>query len=489
MSVHQRLPFAVLVVGLLCVPAARADKLSKENKQWLKGVSAIILPDEEKQYEDLKKSDRKEFEKIFWARRDPDLKTPANEFKQEYDVQCAEADQRFRVVGRPGCATDCGRVFVLLGEPDDVERTASEIRPGRRAPQVWTYLDREGFTFRDGKIEISFDDGCSLPRGTNFIQQLDRVAEAKIMNPNLGYKLKNDRIVKLVDQLPKPSPAQTLLETPREDFPLAAETDMILRNPDGAAYVAGLLKGSAAEMEVREVGGQKIVKLLVAAQGIDAEGKVAAGPEREATVEVAEDGSFIVSFGLTLRSGEHTVIAAAVDPKSGKGAAAKVPVKTPDYSSDGLTMSSLLVLQDIQETGGQQTDPADPLADFALTGLRLVPRFGNVFEKSDTITMLCAMYGGQLDPETGKPSLQVSFAFFRDGKVVARAEDQLYENQNPSHSVGPVPLTGFSPGTYEAQIKVKDEVADKEYVQDVSFEVKGETEAAAEPAPEAQPES
>jgi GWxTD domain-containing protein len=488
MSVHQRLPFAVLVVGLLCVPAARAEKLSKENKNWLKAVSAIILPDEEKQYEDLKKSDRKEFEKIFWARRDPDLGTPENEFKQQYDAQCAEADQRFRVVGRPGCATDCGRVFLLLGEPDEVDQLASEIRPGRRAPQVWTYMDREGFTFRDGKIDISFDDECSLPRGTSFAQQLDRVAEAKILNPNLGYKLKDGRLVKLVDQLPKPSPAQTLLETPRKDFPLEAETDMILRSPDGAAYVAGLLRGSADGMDVKESGGQKTVKLLVAAQGTDAEGKVSLGPEREAIVPVDEDGSFTVSFGLTVRSGEHTLTAVAVDPKSGKGAATTVPVKTPDYSSDELTMSSLLVLRDIQETAGQEPDSKDSMADFALTGLRLVPRFGNVFDKSETLTMLCAMYGGQLDPETGKPSLQVSFAFHKDGKLVARAEDQLYENENPSHSVGPVPLTGFSPGTYKAEIKVKDKVADKEYVQDAIFEIKGEAEAEPEAEPAAQPE-
>ena len=34
----------------------------------------------------------------------------------------ADVDTRFRVAGKPGSATDCGRVYILLGAPDDVKR-------------------------------------------------------------------------------------------------------------------------------------------------------------------------------------------------------------------------------------------------------------------------------------------------------------------------------------------------------------------------------
>ena len=49
--------------------------------------------------------------------------------------------------------------------------------------------------------------------------------------------------------------------------------------------------------------------------------------------------------------------------------------------------------------------------------------------------------------------------------------------------MGPVPLSGFHPGTYKARIKVKDQVSGKEYVKEATFEIK-----AAEAEPEAQPE-
>ena len=157
-------------------------------------------------------------------------------------------------------------------------------------------------------------------------------------------------------------------------------------------------------------------------------------------------------------------------------------------------MSTLLVLEDIVELQGQPVDPKDPLASFSLTGFMVLPRFGNVFKKSDSITFLCALYGSQVDEETGKASLAVSFEFLRDGQPVARAPDQTYDIPNPSHSVGPVSLASFDPGSYLARITVRDALADKEYSQEASFEIleepgpAEEPEAAEEPGTSGEPE-
>jgi hypothetical protein len=151
-------------------------------------------------------------------------------------------------------------------------------------------------------------------------------------------------------------------------------------------------------------------------------------------------------------------------------------------------MSTLLVLEDIVELQGQPVDPKDPLASFSLTGFMVLPRFGKVFKKSDSITFLCALYGGEVEEETGKASLAVSFEFLRDGKPVARAPDQTYDKPNPSHSVGPVPLAGFDPGSYVAKITIRDAIADKEYSQEAGFEILGEPGAAEEPATPEEPQ-
>ena len=78
--------FAILMALAVLPPGlAAAQKLDKDDKKWLDDVRPIVLAEEEKTYKGLKeKSDRLEFQLIFWARRDPDLATPENEFQAEY---------------------------------------------------------------------------------------------------------------------------------------------------------------------------------------------------------------------------------------------------------------------------------------------------------------------------------------------------------------------------------------------------------------------
>ena len=77
---------------------------------------------------------------------------------------------------------------------------------------------------------------------------MSRVAEGKIANPNLDYRAGGDgRLVKLADQLPKPSAGSALLKAPRQDFTAAAQSKMFLRSPGGGgSYVAGLVRGDAS---------------------------------------------------------------------------------------------------------------------------------------------------------------------------------------------------------------------------------------------------
>src|SRR6266850_1939116 len=111
MPLRPRLALAAALLSLAPV-SARADKLDKEDKKWLDEVRPIMLPDEEKTFRDLKdKADRLEFQKIFWARRDPDLDTPENEFQTAYNAERAEVDRQFKVAGQIGSSTDCGRVY------------------------------------------------------------------------------------------------------------------------------------------------------------------------------------------------------------------------------------------------------------------------------------------------------------------------------------------------------------------------------------------
>src|SRR5262245_26105106 len=127
--IARRLPSLALSAAFLFPSLLFA--LDKEEKLWVEGVKPLMLADEEKIYNSLKsKEDRAEFQKIFWARRDPDLLTPQNEFQPTYEERRAKAKQNYSMKGPdndagiflpiPGDQSDCGLVFITAGDPGQV---------------------------------------------------------------------------------------------------------------------------------------------------------------------------------------------------------------------------------------------------------------------------------------------------------------------------------------------------------------------------------
>jgi GWxTD domain-containing protein len=480
---------AVLMAALaLSAPAAAfpADKLDKEGKKWLEDVRPVLLPDEEKTFRALKdKGDREEFQKIFWARRDPDLETAANEFRTEYEATKADVDTRFRVTGRPGSATDCGRVYILLGAPDEVKREPG-AGGGSRTPETWIYRDRANMKFKDGQALILFDGECQLPQGARLAEQMARVAENKIANPNLDYRTGSDgHLVKLADQLPKPSAGSALLKAPRQDFTATAQSKMFLRSPGGGgSYLAGLIRGDATGLTVHEASGKKTVKVLVATQAVDEAGKATPVVEREVMAEVAPDNSFLASYGLASRPGSYTVNVALVDPAGQKGTVVSAPLRMPDFGTDELAVSDVLVLEDVQE--GVTIPPSDPYWAFALGNTRLLPHFDNAFRPAESVMLLGVVYNAKTEdppvvvdgaaaptePPAGKASVTVGFTISKDGKLIAQAPDQSYDTPSATPGVGPVPLAKYTPGKYVVKMKVRDNLGKKDVTKEAEFEIR-----------------
>jgi GWxTD domain-containing protein len=478
-----------VAVALACVGAggtAFAEKLDKDAKKWLDEVKPIMLADEEKTFRELDKSEREEFQKIFWARRDTDLETPANEFRAEYDKTRADVDTRYRVSGRAGSATDCGRVYILLGAPDEVKREPG-TGGGSRTPETWIYRDRPGgMKFKDGQAQIMFDSECQLPQGARLGEQLNRVAESKIANPNIDYRTGGDgRLVKAADQLPKPSPGTALLKAPRQDFPATAQNKMFLRSPGGGgSYLAGLLRGDASGLTVQDSSGKKTVKVLVATQAVDDSGKATGVTEHEVVAEVGPDNSFVTSYGLASKPGSYTLNVAVLDSAGQKGTVVSVPLQMPDFGTDELAVSDIMILEDVQE--GVTVSPTDPYWAFSMGNTRLLPHFDNVFRPSDSAMLLGVLYNAKTaEPAAGaaasspdapappaKASVTVGFTISKEGKVVAQAQDQSYDTPAATPGVGPVPLAKYTPGKYRVRMKVRDALAQKDYTKEAEFEIK-----------------
>ena len=102
----------------------------------------------------------------------------------------------------PGSLTDCGRIYILLGKPDEVQQEPGSVAPGLRAPETWTYKDKPGHTYAGGKALIAFDEECRAPAALG--PQMERIAAALVVQPNLEYKKDKDgHLVKLAELLPE----------------------------------------------------------------------------------------------------------------------------------------------------------------------------------------------------------------------------------------------------------------------------------------------
>jgi GWxTD domain-containing protein len=471
---------AILVALALLSPGlAAAQKLDKEDKKWLDDVRPILLADEEKTYKGLKeKADRLEFQKIFWARRDADLATPENEFQADYAKARAAADQAYRLPAQAGSTSDCGRVFILLGKPDEVQQDASQT-PGIRVPETWTYRDKPGRTFQGGKAVIAFDAEC---RGVGGLTaQMDRIAASKVLQPNIDYRVgKDGRLVKLADLLPRDTAARALFKQPREDFPVAVRASY-LKVADGGTALLGLIRGEAGSLAVAESGGSKSVNVSVAAGALAEDGKEAGWTEQTMSVPVGADGAFLASFKLGLRPGKYTIKAGAVDVKGGKGSLTSTPVEVPDFSKvetapDGsvtkVLSGSLLVVRAIEDLPGGASSPEHPFAAFELGRVRLLPAFGGIAHKADQIEFFYQVYDLRLDSATGKADAVAMVSILKDGKApVAKAPPNPIETEFAGSSVGPLSLAGFEPGKYVVQLKVTDKIAKKDLVQEAPLEV------------------
>jgi GWxTD domain-containing protein len=112
-----------------------------EYKKWLEEEVAYIITQREREVFLGLKTDREReiFIEAFWKQRDPDPKTPRNEFREEHYRRLAYSDEMFgRDTPRPGRKTDRGRVYIILGPPATIEYFEDIM--GVYPAQIWHYF-------------------------------------------------------------------------------------------------------------------------------------------------------------------------------------------------------------------------------------------------------------------------------------------------------------------------------------------------------------
>lgn len=139
-----RIQAAVSCIALACASAALHSQASAalpedwfDADEWHLQVRYIATVDELAAYRAVTtEKQRTDFVEAFWKRRDPNPRTPRNEYRDEFERRVEFANQHFAdpaLAPHPGFETDRGRVYVLFGPPARIQRATGGSR------ETWTY--------------------------------------------------------------------------------------------------------------------------------------------------------------------------------------------------------------------------------------------------------------------------------------------------------------------------------------------------------------
>jgi GWxTD domain-containing protein len=157
----------LVVAAVLMIAGGAEAGLSKPAQEWRRGPEKFLMSDEEEKAWKGVTSDAAAaaFIDLFWARRDPTLNTPRNEFREEFLTRVRYADAAFPEKRRRGALTDRGQVYILLGPPDKGTRESMTMAgpagmggaSARSADAVvWTWPHEFAASLGVPKIFINF---------------------------------------------------------------------------------------------------------------------------------------------------------------------------------------------------------------------------------------------------------------------------------------------------------------------------------------------
>jgi GWxTD domain-containing protein len=162
---RRTLLLASLILAVPCLllgkdsASGQKKELPPLYKKWLEEEVVYIISPLEKQVFAKLQTDRERdlFMEAFWRQRDPTPGTTENEFKTEHYRRLNYANY---YLGRqspiPGWKTDRGRIYIILGEPNDIQHFESgqETYPA----EVWFYQNKAEFGLPPGFNIVFFKE-------------------------------------------------------------------------------------------------------------------------------------------------------------------------------------------------------------------------------------------------------------------------------------------------------------------------------------------
>lgn len=157
MYTGPRIYFTLFVLLAVCSVSLSSIHAKSQDpyQQWLNEDVRWIISNQERA-EFLKLStdqQRDEFVVAFWNHHNP-AGTSENSFKAEHYRRLAYTNQHF-AAGLPGWETDRGRIYIVYGPPDSIERSNDKASNSDYPYQIWHYGHVHG-----KEMTVRFADTC-----------------------------------------------------------------------------------------------------------------------------------------------------------------------------------------------------------------------------------------------------------------------------------------------------------------------------------------
>lgn len=491
--------FLAMLAFFFVGEAGAADtsiNFDKATKDWYQGpVRYIISHQEVKAYKALENElDRQNFIDWFWDRRDITPGTEENEFRDRYQQRVFEATRMFGDTSKPGWKTDMGKIYILVGPPDDINKDV--MAKTHRGMVFWVYR-RPPFPEMVTNTVISFAKDKSgefvlstsptidsdVARGLNFVDRFQKDSNGDMVIP---YKrdpalvmqgvplsqgpLETMMIAGRMQQVP-PAEAEMFksFAVTKEFFngiPLETRCDFY-KAGDGSTYTTVTVGIKSTAVQYRTVGKKEQPDVVVF-------GKLTSKENPSEVYALAGDNNFAESvtnqgagvedllvFQATagMKPGKYELLLGVQDRVSRKLSSFKKEVVIPDYAAADLSLSSITLARDMEPID-IQTSPGKP---FHMGKFRLVPSVDAVFRKASELNVYFQVYGPVADPETDKFRLDVDYHFRSRSSDGTFADFGGYSVKGAVGQVQgyAVALLKWPAGDYEVAVTVKDLVSGK----------------------------
>lgn len=478
------LTIAFLLSGILLSPSILSQQKKITNKEidsyiktWREKIARyLITKEEQKIFKKLKTREEKlQFIKFFWDRRDPNPKTPRNEFREEILRRIAYTDKAFRIGKRPGWKTPMGHLYIVFGPPSEVQQgMTADLRkylawtyyrtPGDVLPMHYTvvFIDYSG----NGDYRVADLSYMGEMYSHWVSEQIHNPAGSPYLPPTLINAIEKIKKKMIVNKEMKFEPSKGKLREKRTltkgSLPFVLRVDYFL-GLDGKTDVLFWAGFRVKDLLYEEKGKTLSPKIEIEASlsgegGAKTKKDISFKIDKEEIKKIPEERLpfFVV---LSVPPGEYTMDFSACDLISGGKGAIERKLTIPDLTNKGLRMSKVILAEGVRRGSAEDKNGVN------LGGYQVFPLKGGILKRDAPLTIFFQLIGLSLDDKTKKNSVTISYSFYKDGELALSLPSSAVTSTDSStlFVIETIPAYAFSPGDYQLIIGVEDMIAKKSF--------------------------